>query len=135
MFSGMGSLFGLFFIVVLGIFAFGIVQSFLRAQQVDELRRTGTRVAATVTSVLHERVQTNPGMPANNTTGMPPTAPTYRDDWYVEATWTDPNTGATHQFKSDRLTRADATRYAAGQPITVLIDPADPTRYYVEIAR
>lgn len=135
MFSGMGSLFGLFFIVVLGIFAFGIVQSFLRAQQVDELRRTGTHVAATVTNILHERVQTNPGMAPNNAAGMPPTAPTYRDDLFVEATWTDPTTGTTYQFKSDRLTHANALRYAAGQPITVLIDPADPTRHYVEIAR
>ncbi len=62
-------------------------------------------------------------------------APTYRDDWFVEAEWRDPATGATHSFKSERLSRADAERYAARSPITVLIDPIDPGSYYVEIAR
>ena len=135
MIDTMGSMFALVFVIVLCVIGFGIVQTFMRTQQVDELRRSGMRVAATVTNVLHERVQTNPGMPPNTTTGMPPTAPTYRDDWYVEAVWTNPQTSATYTFKSDRLTRADALQYAAGQPITVLIDPSDPTRYYVEIAR
>lgn len=135
MMGGMESLFGLVFIVALAIIGYGIVQSFLRAEEVDELRRSGTRIAATVTNVLHERVQSNPGMPPNPATGMPASAPTYRDDWYIEATWADPATGAVYSFKSDRLDRNDATRYAAGQPITVLIAPNDPTRYYVEIAR
>lgn len=135
MLYGMGSVFPVVFIIVLCFIGFGIVQTFLRAQQVDELRRSGTRVAATVTNVLHQHTQTNPGMPPNAATGMPATAPTYRDDWYVEAAWTDPRTGASYTFKSDRLTRADALRYAAGQPITVLVNPNDPTQYYVEIAR
>lgn len=130
-----GGLFGLCFLAVLALIAFAIVQSVLRAQQVDALRRGGTRVAATVTNVLHERVQTNPGMAPNAATGMPATAPIYRDDWFVEAAWTNPQTGAAYRFKSDRLTHADALRYTAGQPITVLIDPNDPTRHYVEIAR
>jgi hypothetical protein len=132
--SGSG-LFVIFFVVVLGLIALGMVQSVLRQQQIGELRRSGTRVAATVTNILHERVQANAGTAPNPTTGAPGIAPTYRDDWFVEAEWRDPATGATHSFKSERLSRADAERYAAGSPITVLIEPNDPASYYVEIAR
>ncbi|HKB47415.1 MAG TPA: DUF3592 domain-containing protein [Ktedonobacterales bacterium] len=132
--SGSG-LFAIFFVVVLGLIVLGMVQSVLRQQQIGELRRSGTRVAATVTNILHERVQASAGTAPNPTTGAPGFAPTYRDDWFVEAEWRDPATGATHHFKSERLSRADAERYAAGSPITVLIDPNDPGSYYVEIAR
>ena len=132
--SGSG-LFTIFFIVVLGLIALGMVQSVLRQQQIGELRRSGTRVAATVTNILHERVQASAGTVPNPTTRAPGIAPTYRDDWFVEAEWRDPATGATHSFKSERLSRADAERYAAGSPITVLIEPNDPASYYVEIAR
>lgn len=132
---GGGGLFTLFFVVVLGLIISQVVRQMMRAQEVGELEQSGKRIAATVTNVLHERVQTNPGNMANPTAHMAPAAPTYRDDWYVEAHWTDPQTGAVHQFKSDRLDREDATRYAAGDPITVKIDPADPDHYYVEVAR
>ncbi len=132
--SGSG-LFAIFFVVVLGLIVLGMVQSVLRQQQIGELRRSGRRVAATVTNILHERVQANAGTALNPTTGAPGIAPTYRDDWFVEAEWRDPATGATHSFKSERLSRADAERYAAGSPIAVLIEPNDPASYYVEIAR
>jgi Tfp pilus assembly protein PilX len=46
--SGSG-LFAIFFVVVLGLIALGMVQSVLCQQQIGELRRSGTRVAATVT--------------------------------------------------------------------------------------
>jgi len=52
--SGSG-LFAIFFVVVLGLIVLGMVQSVLRQQQIGELRRSGTRVAATVTNILHER--------------------------------------------------------------------------------
>ena len=132
---GGSGLFTLFFLVVVGFILWQVLREVLRKQEIDELQHSGKRVAATVTNILHERVQTNAGMPPNPTTHMPASAPTYRDDWFVEASWTDPQTGSTHAFKSDRLDRDDAMRYAAGDPITVLVDPSDPERYYVEVAR
>jgi hypothetical protein len=131
---GGSGLFTVFFVVVLALIAFGIVRGILRQQQIGELRRSGTRVAATVTNIVHERVQSVAGRPPDPTTGAP-AAPQYRDDWFVEAAWQNPATGATHQFKSERLSRHDAERYSAGSPITVLIDPNNPASYYVEIAR
>ncbi len=130
-----GGLFDAFFLLMVGMIVAMVLRAMTRARQVDELRRSGTRVAATVTNIQHRRVQTNAGMPPNPATGGAIPAPTYRDDWFIEAEWTDPRTGVTHRFKSDRLSEFDARRYAAGEPITVLVDPNDPATYYVEIAR
>lgn len=132
---GGGGLFTLIFLVVVGFILWQVLREVLRTQEIDELRHSGKRVAATVANILHERVQTNAGMPPNPTTHTPGSPPTYRDDWFVDARWTDPRTGIAHAFKSDRLDRDDAMRYAAGDPITVLVDPSDPERYYVEVAR
>lgn len=135
MLGGSSGLFTLFLLAAAGLIVFGWARSWLRGQEIDELRRSGTRVAATVTNILHERVQTSAGMPPNPVTGMAGTPATHRDDWYVKAEWTDPRTGTTRQFRSERLEEADARRYAAGEPITVLVDTSDAGRYYVEIAR
>jgi len=132
---GGGGLFGLFFLVVVGLILYQIARQVMRSQEIDQLEQSGKRVAATVTNVTHEHVQTNPGQPPNPTTHMPLTAPTYRDDWFVEAEWIDPQSGTVYQFKSDRLDRDEAIRYAAGDPITVMFDPVDPGRYVVEVAR
>lgn len=134
MFGPASSLFTLFFLIVVGLIVWQVVRSIMRTQEVDELRRSGKRVAATVTNILHERVLARAGTPPNLATNMPGSAPIYRDDWYVEAEWADPQTGQTYAFKSERLDREDAMRYHAGDPITVLVDPGDPSRYYVEIA-
>jgi len=135
MFGNPGGVFTLFFLIVLGVIAWGIIRNVPRAGEIDELRRSGTRVAATVTNLLHERVQSSPATAPSPATHTPGGMATHRDDWYIEAEWADPRTGATHRFTSDRLDEFDARRYAAGEPITVLVDPNDPARYYVEVAR
>jgi len=134
MFGPGNSLFTLFFLIVLGVIVWQVVRAIMRTQEVDELRRSGKRVAATVTNILHERVQSSAATAPNPATNMPARAATYRDDWYVEAEWTDPQTGQAYAFKSERLDREGAMRYHAGDPITVLVDPSDPSLYYVEIA-
>ncbi len=134
MFGFGSSLFTLLFLIVIGLIVWQVVRSIMRTQEIDELRRSGKRVAATVTNIRHERVQSRAATPPNPATHMPGSPPIYRDDWYVEAEWTDPQTGQTYAFKSERLGREDAMRYHAGDPITVLMDPSDPSRYYVEIA-
>ncbi len=118
--------FQVFFVFVLMMVAFGFVQVFLRQGEIAELRRSGTRVAATVTGIMHERRQTGTGI--NH-------MPVYSDYWRVVAEWTDPQTGSVHTFRSEDLAYAPSHQYFAGSPITVLIDPSDLSRYYVEIAR
>jgi uncharacterized protein DUF3592 len=111
-----------FFIVLLFI----VVRTVLRWSQVGGLRQTGVRIAATVRDIDHQ----------SHTTMNPTThVMTTRDDWYIEAEWTDPASGETRTFRSDRLDQWDAERYPVGSPITVLIDPQNPNSYYVEIAR
>lgn len=113
----------LVFFVILVVVIGGVI---LRWTQVSGLRQTGMRVAATVSDIDHQRRTT-----MNPTTHVMTT----RDDWYVEAEWTDPASGETRMFRSDRLDEWDAERYPVGSPITVLIDPQNPDTYYVEIAR
>lgn len=98
----------------------------MRWSQIGGLRQTGVRVAATVRDIDHQRHTT-----MNPTTHVMTT----RDDWYIEAEWTDPTSGETRTFRSDRLDEWDAERYPGGSPITVLVDPQNPDSYYVEIAR
>jgi hypothetical protein len=84
------------------------------------------RVAATVRDIDHQ----------SHTTMHPTThVMTSRDDWYIEAEWTDPASGEMRTIRSGRLVQAAAERSPIGSPITVLIDPQNPDSYYVEIAR
>jgi hypothetical protein len=55
--------------------------------------------------------------------------------WIIEATWVDPKTSATYYFKSERLDYDDAIHYTDGDSITMLIEPDNPNRYHMEIAR
>lgn len=126
MFSSAPAFFQLFFVFVLIMVGFGFVQVFLRQGEIADLRRRGTRIAATVSGIVHERRQT--GMGVNH-------LPVYSDYWRVVAEWTDPQSGIAHTFRSEDLAYAPSHQYFAGSPITVLVDPTDPSRYYVEIAR
>jgi hypothetical protein len=123
----------LVFLVIAGLLAF---QLLLRQQQVAELRRTGQRVIAGVTRVVHERVQTNPGATIPGPPDLPntPAPPTFADRWYIECQWTDPKTRYTYTFRSDAVDQPTAALYAPSAPITVLIQPGDPDTYFVEVA-
>jgi hypothetical protein len=112
----------LFFVVLLFI----VVRTVLRWSQIGGVRQTGVRIAATVRDIDHQ-----------SHTSMNPTTHvmTTRDDWYSEAEWTDPTSGETRVFRSDRLDERDAERSPVGSPITVLIDPQNPDSYYVETTR
>ena len=116
----------LIYLAFFAVLLFIVVRTVLRWSQIGGLRKTGVRVAATVRDIDHQRHTT-----MNPTTHVMTT----RDDWYIEAEWTDPASGQTRTFRSDRLDQWDAERYPVGSPITVLIDPQNPDSYYVEIAR
>src|SRR5262249_9755944 len=125
--------FFLVFIVILGVL---LMQTLLRRQQEDELRRIGIRVAATVTNLVHERVQTNldaAAIPTTPTSSSVPPDPVYADHWYIECAWTEPHTGAVSTFRSDSIDETTAHVYLPGSPITVLMLPDDPDSYYVEV--
>jgi hypothetical protein len=114
------------YLAFFAILVIAIGGAILRRTQVSGLRKAGVRVAATVRDIDHQRH-----------TAMNPTTHvmTTRDDWFIKAEWTDPASGETRMFRSDRLDEWDAERYPIGSPITVLIDPQNPISYYVEIAR
>lgn len=122
----MQSMFQFVFVLMLIMVGLGFVQVFLRQGEIAELRRSGTRVVATVTGITHERRQTGTGV--NH-------MPVYSDYWRVMVEWTDPQTGLVHTFRSEDLGYAPSHQYFDGSPITVLIDPHELSRYYVEIAR
>lgn len=48
--------------------------------------------------------------------------------------WKDPYTGTSHQFESDRIQRNPDTFLSADDTLWVLIDPANPKRYWVDMA-
>jgi hypothetical protein len=131
--------FYLVLVVILGVGGLWWLLAAARRPEMDGLRRSGTRVGATVSSVVHERIQTEPGAMTLATTDAPdmpaiPAAPVYADRWYVECRWEDTRSGRVYTFRSDALDAESARAYPAGSPITVLIAPGDPDRYYVEIA-
>jgi len=88
-----------------------------RDSMVAALRRTGQRVIAHVTRISRDSVFYRSN---------------YRTMWFVEAQWADPKTGISYQFRSEPLYRRQAKLYTRGERISVLVDPADPNRYYVE---
>jgi hypothetical protein len=90
-----------------------------RRRTIARLKRSHRRVVAKIKSISH-----------SNVLGR-----NFRGNWIVEATWFDPKTNMIYDFKSERLDYDDAMRCTVGDPITVLIEPDNPNRYQMEIAR
>jgi Protein of unknown function (DUF3592) len=93
----------------------------LRKVNIRKLQEQGRRVIAIVTKVEQEQEERgNPEVP--------------RIDYvyYIEAEWTDPHTGNTYQFRSNRLT-SSPKEYTPGTFVHVLIDPKNPARYALEL--
>jgi len=92
-----------------------------RKANMRSLHKRGRRLVAIVTAVEQEREERgNPEVP--------------RIDYayYIEAEWTDPRTGNTYRFRSDRLA-SSPKEYPPGAPVQVLVDPKDPARYVLEL--
>jgi hypothetical protein len=85
------------------------------------LQKRGRRLIAIVTAV--EQVREERGNPE---------IPRIDYAYYIEAEWTDPQTGNTYQFRSDRLA-SSPKEYSPGTFISVLIDPEQPTHYVLEL--
>lgn len=115
------------FAVILAILLLQSLLSAVRRQDTGANRSRGTRVAAVVSHVAR---RVDPSPPDEN----PAPTPTAADEWYIECTWIDPRSGAAYTFRSDEVDAATAATYALGSPISVLIAPGKPDRYFVEVA-
>jgi len=94
-------------------FAFVIYQ----IQRIDWLRHHGKRIIAMVTSIRHETGKTSSGFS--------------RDNYYVTATWTNPWTGKTYAFWTWVMNHQP--EYTEGSLVPVLVDPANPKRYILDL--
>jgi hypothetical protein len=94
---------------------------FIRRRKASTLQKRGRRLIAIVTNIEQEcEERGNPEVP--------------RIDYayYIEAEWTDPRTGHTYRFRSDRLA-SSPKEYSPGTFVHVLVDPKSPTRYVLEL--
>jgi Protein of unknown function (DUF3592) len=113
----------LILIALLVLVAICLAIVFIRQKKasVHTLQRRGRRLIAVVTNVEQEcEERGNPEFP--------------RIDYayYIEAEWTDPRTGNTYRFRSDRLA-SSPKEYPTGAFVRVLIDPKNPARYVLEL--
>ena len=92
-----------------------------RKASIRTLQKRGRRLIAIVTNIEQEcEERGNPEFP--------------RIDYayYIEAEWTDPRTGNTYRFRSDRLA-SSPKEYPPGTFVYVLVDPRNPSRYVLEV--
>ena len=92
-----------------------------RKASIRTLQKRGRRLIAIVTNIEQEcEERGNPEFP--------------RIDYayYIEAEWTDPRTGNTYRFRSDRLA-SSPKEYPPGTFVHVLVDPRNPSRYVLEV--
>ncbi len=55
--------------------------------------------------------------------------------YIVVARWTDPQNHATYTFESEPEPRPPLEQYTEGSPVVILIDPANPNSYHMELER
>jgi len=106
-----------FLVIVAGVYLVRL----LRWEKIRKLQHQGKRVLAIVTSVQLECEERGPAE-----------FPLLNYCYYIEAEWTDPQTGNTYLFKSNRLA-SSPKEYSPGRFVQVLMDPNRPTRYVMEL--
>lgn len=114
-------IFAICFLILATSVYLAILPGQLRRIKIQNLQKQGKRVRAIVTNIDQEREERgNPEFP--------------RIDYayYIEAEWTDPQTGDTYRFRSNRLA-SSPKEYTQGTFVHVLIDPNNPTRCVMEL--
>jgi len=104
-------------LLVAGTLACTIVFIIYQIQKIEWLKRHGRRIVAAVTSIRHE-------------TGKSP-AGFSRDNYYVTAKWTNPQTGRTYTFWTWIMNHCPD--YTQGSLVPVLIDPNNPNRFTMDL--
>ena len=104
-------------LLVLGIVVLAIAFIAYQVREIGWLRQHGKLVTAAVTAVRHETGTTSTGF--------------VRDNYYVTATWTSPQTGKTYTFWTWIINSCPG--YMKGSLVPVRIDPGNPRRYTIEV--
>ena len=113
---------GIWFVVLAAFVPFALLRWKQRQKQLQRLRTRGRRVIAMVTEVQQECEERGPEE-----------FPFINYCYYIQAQWTDPQTGRTYWFQSNRLTSLPQ-EYLPGAFVDVLMDASThPTRYMMEL--
>ena len=114
-------IFGTCFLLLATGMCIAVLLGQLRREKIQKLYKQGKLVIATVTNVQQEREERGPA-----------DFPLINYCYYIEAEWTDPQTGITYQFESNRLA-SSPKEYTPGTLLHVRMDPTNPTRYVMEL--
>jgi Protein of unknown function (DUF3592) len=136
-------IFGVFALVVLMIIA-AIVSAIKRKKEINWLKEHGKHVQATVSEITSERVAVQVPRQVPSTHYNPVTKSTqttyhteYQTQWqtryFIIARYKESPTKQEYVFKSSGLVSIP-THYMQGSKVLVHYDPANPTRYYMEVA-
>ncbi|HYB01422.1 MAG TPA: DUF3592 domain-containing protein [Ktedonobacteraceae bacterium] len=99
--------------------ALALISAFVIFQvyRIRWLTSHGRQISAMVTSIRHETGKTDWGMS--------------RDNYYLTAKWTNPNTGRTYTFWTWIMNSTPT--YKKGSLVPVLIDPKNPNRFAMDL--
>lgn len=115
-------LFGIWYVVLAIGVSLAVLRWKRRQKYLRRLRTQGRRVIAIVTQVQQECEQRGPEE-----------FPLINYCYYIQAQWTDPQTGSTYWFQSNRLTSLPK-EYLPGAFVHVLMDASThPTLYLMEL--
>ncbi|GHO90928.1 hypothetical protein KSF_009760 [Reticulibacter mediterranei] len=117
--AGAGALIGLY----------GVIRATKRASDINWLKRNGRCITAIVAEIQTKRESRQVPYTTANGTYYRTESSTY---YVVVARWVNPQTRQTHTFHSERRTFYPK-KYAPGSSISVLIDPQNPQRSFVEV--
>jgi hypothetical protein len=103
---------------VFAAIGFGLTIALARRKRLNAwLQANGTPVQADFASV-----EKNTSLKVNG-----------RSPWRIVSQWQNPETGEIHVFNSENLW-FDPEQYVTSKQLTVLIDPQDPKRYWVDVS-
>ena len=106
-------------LLIVGTLALAIAFIMHQIRTNEWLQHHGRRIVATVTSIRHETGKTSAGFS--------------RDNYYITAKWTHPQTGKTYTFWTWIMNRCPD--YTKGSLVSVLIDPNNPRRYAMDVEK
>lgn len=110
-------LLGFFFLVFGGIGYGGLIYQFLKKRDIQWLQQNGTAVEAMLTEVGRDySLKVNGESP-----------------FVIKGQWLDSTTNKMYTFTSENIWY-DPSEYVQGQTLRVLIDPAKPGLYYMDVS-
>lgn len=108
---------GVFFLIFGGIGYGGLIYQVLKKRDINWLKQNGTAVEAMLTGVDRDY--------SFKVNGVSP--------FVIQGQWLDRTTNKMYTFKSENIWY-DPSEYVRGQTLRVLIDPAKPGLYYMDVS-